>query len=159
MLILIVNHKEDEFARHTLMISLFPGCIRGWSGLRATSSPDDDLTRDVGEGDRGIVNSDINIRDIVLALRPHTFRCVSVMWCHDNAMRADQSVVSFKDHCFELFGVCDYSRFVMLLFKWNCFVTMDCYQGCHREWQKRIILILQFPTLLKCRDWQVQINL
>ena len=62
MFILIVNHKE--FARHTLMISLFPGCIRDWSGLRATSSPDDELTRDLGEGDRRIVNSDINIRDI-----------------------------------------------------------------------------------------------
>lgn len=159
MLILIVNHKEDEFARHTLMIYLFPGCIRGWSGLRATLSPDDDITREVGEGDLRIVNSDINIRDIVLALRPHTFRCVSVMWRHDNAVhwhcavRADQSVVSWT------YWVCDYSRFVMLLFKWNCFVTMNCYQGCHKEWQKRIIFILQFPTLLKCRDWQVQINL
>ena len=87
MLILIVNHKEDEFTRHTLMISLFPGCIRGWSGLRATSSLDDDLTRDMGEGDRRIVNSDINIRDIgstpsyIQMCNVMTMQCTDIVLC------------------------------------------------------------------------------
>ena len=154
MLILIVNHKE--FARHTLMISLFPGCIRGWSGLRAISSPDD-----VGEGDRRIVNSDINIRDI--GSTPSYIQMCNVMSWRCSAVPLWSACGSigclFQRTLFWTYWVCDYSRFVMLLFKWNCFVTMDCYQGCHKEWQKRIILILQFPTLLKCRDWQVQINL
>ena len=66
---------------------------------------------------------------------------------------------SIEENGFVLLGFVITSRFVLLLFKWNCFVTIDCYQqGCHQEWQrKRIIFIFTISNVVEM-PWLTSTN-